>query len=160
MSGDAVTLRRTSGADLDALLPLCAEHAAYERLAHDTAGRHQALAAALDATPPRLYAWLAFAGDTAIGYASATLDFSTLDRAPFLHLDCLYVREAWRGRAIGRRLWQLVRDHAVQLRCRQLQWQTPDWNEAAIRFYRGLGARAQAKQRFTLDLGDEPAATP
>lgn len=155
MSVEAVTLRRASGADIDALLPLCAEHAAYERIAHDAAGRHRALAAALEATPPRLYAWLAFAGDTAVGYASATLDFSTLERAPFLHLDCLYVREAWRGRAIGQRLWQLAQAQAVQLGCRQMQWQTPDWNAAAIRFYRRLGATASAKQRFTLPLGVE-----
>jgi GNAT superfamily N-acetyltransferase len=156
MSGAVVTVRRAGGSDLGALLPLCAEHAAYERIAHDPDGRHQALAAALDGVPPRLYAWLAFVGDEAVGYASATLDFSTLDRAPFLHMDCLYVREAWRGHAIGPRLCQLVQAQAARLGCRQLQWQTPEWNAPAIRFYRRLGATASAKQRFTLRLGDGP----
>lgn len=105
-------------------------------------------------------AWLAFVAETAVDCARATLDFSTLDRTPFLHVDCFYVCKAWRSRAIVRRLWQLARDHAVQLRFRPRQWQTPDWNEAAIRFCRRLGATARAKQRFTPDLGAGPAAAP
>ncbi|WP_266160563.1 GNAT family N-acetyltransferase [Dyella silvatica] len=148
----AVVLRRACGADLPALLPLCAEHAAYEGLAHDATTHHANLVAALDASPPLLYAWLASVDQQAVGYASATLDFSTLDRASFLHLDCLYVCEGWRGHAIGLRLWQAAHALAAQLGCRQMQWQTPDWNVAAARFYRRLGAQETAKRRYTLAL--------
>jgi RimJ/RimL family protein N-acetyltransferase len=34
----------------------------------------------------------------------------------------------------------------------EVQWQTPSWNEGAIRFYDRLGARARAKTRFTLTV--------
>jgi GNAT superfamily N-acetyltransferase len=151
----SVLLRRACGADLSALLPLCAEHAAYEGLAYDATARHSPLMAALDSSSPLLHAWLARVDGEAIGYASATVDFSTLDRATFLHLDCLYVREGWRGHAIGLRLWQAAHALATQLGCRQMQWQTPDWNAAAIRFYRRLGAQETTKRRFTLAVASE-----
>jgi GNAT superfamily N-acetyltransferase len=34
----------------------------------------------------------------------------------------------------------------------EVQWQTPDWNTEAERFYRREGALAQAKLRFSLAL--------
>lgn len=159
MAHPDVVLRRADSADIGILLPLCAEHAAFERLACPADQRVDALVAALDARPPRLHAWLAFAGNEAVGYASATLDFSTLDRATFLHMDCLYVRNDWRNRAIGRQLWQLLHDFARAHGCHTVQWQTPEWNTAAARFYRRLGAREQIKRRYTLALDgqDGPA---
>lgn len=154
-----VLLRRACGADLPALLPLCAEHAAYEGLAYDAAARHANLMTALDSSPPLLHAWLASIDGEDVGYASATVDFSTLDRAAFVHLDCLYVRAGWRGRAIGLRLWQAAHALATQLGCRQMQWQTPDWNVAATRFYRRLGTQEMIKRRFTFAVESEVSGT-
>ncbi|WP_266168742.1 GNAT family N-acetyltransferase [Dyella subtropica] len=145
-----ITVRRAYGADVDRLVPLCAEHAAYERISHAGDQRIDALIHALDSSPAHLHAWIAEAGDSAVGYVTATLDFSTLDRAVFLHMDCLYVREGWRGRAIGWRLWREVYDFARAHGCRNMQWQTPQWNEDAARFYRRLGASELSKRRFTL----------
>jgi hypothetical protein len=36
--------------------------------------------------------------------------------------------------------------------CVQVQWQTPDWNVDAARFYRRAGAVERAKRRFVLSL--------
>lgn len=146
------TVRRANGGDLGLLLPLCAEHAAFERLPCAATARGGALAAALDGTHPRLHAWLALAETEAVGYASATLDFSTLDAAPFLHLDCLYVREGRRGEGIGLRLWQAACDFGMRTGCAAMQWQTPAWNEDAARFYRRLGAVEHAKRRYVLNF--------
>lgn len=149
-----LAIRRATGTELAALLPLRAEHAAYERIDIDyaLAPRVDALAAALDAVPPRVHAWLAWMDDRAVGYATATIDFSTFDAAPFLHMDCLYVREAWRGYGIGLQLFDTLRSFAGSRGISAMQWQTPDWNEPAARFYRRLGARAQLKRRFALAL--------
>jgi GNAT superfamily N-acetyltransferase len=143
-------IRRAGAADLRRLLPLCAEHAAYERLAYSTDGGEDELARAL--RTGRLHAWIAMDASTAIGYASATLDFSTLDRATFLHMDCLYVREAWRGRGVGHQLWKAVHAFARAQGCRTMQWQTPEWNADAARFYRRLGAAETIKRRYMLPL--------
>jgi GNAT superfamily N-acetyltransferase len=151
---DELLIRAATGADLPMLLPLCAEHAAYERIEHAAGAREDALARALDDRPPRLYAWIALVDGTAVAYASATLDFSTLDRATYLHMDCLYVRAGWRGRAIGLRLWQVLHGFARSRDCHAMQWQTPDWNVDAARFYRRLGAQEFAKRRYAMRVGD------
>ncbi|WP_109124319.1 GNAT family N-acetyltransferase [Dyella sp. C11] len=150
---DHLTIRRAGRADVAALMAICAEHAAFERLPGRHGERADALADALEGSPPALYAWLACVNDAIVGYASATVDFSTLDRARFLHMDCLYVRAAWRNRAVGRALWQHVHAQAMALDCIAVQWQTPAWNDHAARFYRRLGASESAKLRYVLPLG-------
>ena len=135
-----------------ALMSICAEHAAFERLPHAPAVRAEVLADALHGSPPQLYAWLACIGEALVGYASASQDFSTLDRNTYLHMDCLYVRAAWRNRAIGQQLWNAVLDQATSLGCAAVQWQTPSWNDGAARFYRRLGASESAKLRYVLPL--------
>jgi GNAT superfamily N-acetyltransferase len=147
-----VTVSRARAADLEVLLGLCAEHAAYERLPCQAEQRTDALAAALDDMPRRLHAWIARIGDQAVAYASATLDFSTLERAVYLHMDCLYVREGWRGRSIGLRLWETLRAFAHEHGCHTIQWQTPSWNMDAARFYRRLGAIESSKLRYRFPL--------
>lgn len=143
-------IQRVRAADVPRLLPLCAEHAAYERLGHSPDGGEDELAQALKTD--RLHVWMAMEASTAIGYASATLDFSTLDRAMFLHVDCLYVRESWRGRGVGYQLWKAVHAFASTQGCRNMQWQTPEWNVDAARFYRRLGAMEAIKRRYVLRL--------
>lgn len=133
------------------LLPLCAEHAAYERLTYSAEAGVDELVRALG-EKSLLHAWLAMVADTAVGYASATLDFSTLDRATYLHMDCLFVRARWRGHGIGRLLWNAVHAFACERGCRNIQWQTPEWNIDAARFYRRLGATEKIKRRYALPL--------
>ena len=147
-AGWAVRPART--ADAPALAQLCTAHAAYERIPHRTEGHAERLADALDAG--RLRAWLGCLRGEAVGYASATLDFSTLAGAPFLHLDCLYLEPTARGLGLGGELLAAVAGHARALGCTQLQWQTPVWNTDAIRFYDRLGATRQEKCRYTTTL--------
>lgn len=148
-------VRPARAADAPALARLCAAHAAYERISHHTEGHAQRLADALDAG--RLRAWLGLLRGDAVGYASATLDFSTLAARPFLHLDCLYLEPAARGLGLGGELLAAVAACARALGCDQLQWQTPVWNADAIRFYDRLGATRLEKQRFTLPVGSPRA---
>jgi GNAT superfamily N-acetyltransferase len=67
-------------------------------------------------------------------------------------MDCLYVREAWRGRGVGHQLWKAVHAFARAQGCRTMQWQTPEWNVDAARFYRRLGALEAIKRRYVLTL--------
>lgn len=139
--------------DAGQLAALCQAHAEFERLDFDSHGFAPRLAAALSCGA--LHAWLALDGAQAVGYATASPVFSTLQAAHYMHMDCLYLAPDWRGQGLGRALMQAVRDHAQAQGCTQLQWQTPDWNHAAIGFYRRVGARDLPKQRFSLALPDD-----
>lgn len=147
---DGWSVRLASAADAPVLAQLCAAHAAYERIALPPDDQAARLANALDAGYMR--AWLGWLRGDAVGYASATLDFSTLSGAPFVHLDCLYLEPAARELGLGRKLLAVVADSARDLGCDQLQWQTPVWNTNAIRFYDRLGASRLEKYRYTMTL--------
>ena len=64
--------------------------------------------------------------------------------------DCLFLRDAYRGRGWGRSLVEHVVRTTFEVRTVNVQWQTPTWNRDAVRFYERLGASAAEKLRFTL----------
>jgi GNAT superfamily N-acetyltransferase len=146
-------VRAATPADAAALAPLCAAHAAYERLPYRAVGHVQRLQVALSSG--QLNVWLLELDALAVGYASVTLNFATLSCQHFAHLDCLYLAPAARGHGGGQALMRAVQAFATDQGCAELQWQTPDWNHDAMRFYARLGARASGKQRYTLNLGTE-----
>ncbi|HEY1773699.1 MAG TPA: GNAT family N-acetyltransferase [Gammaproteobacteria bacterium] len=142
----APVIRRVSGDDAPALAGLVAEHAGYER--SEARPEVTRLSQALSAG--RLTAWMAEADGEPVGYAAVTEDFSTWRSEPFLHLDCLFVRERYRGRGLGAALFRQAERHARESGVSCLEWQTPSWNADAIRFYERLGARYALKARFIL----------
>lgn len=147
---NSLCIRPATAADAEAMLPLIRSHAAYEH------GRTSVSAAdlrsALDSKPAVLAAWIARQSGELIGYASATVDFSTWTGQPFLYLDCLFVQDRCRGLGVGARLLAAVRAHAAERNLAEIQWQTPDWNKDAIRFYRREGASFLPKARFSLSV--------
>jgi GNAT superfamily N-acetyltransferase len=145
-------VRRAHGADARALAMPCAEHAAYERAPFAPGDKAEALRAALDGSPPRLFAWLAERDGVVVGYASASFEYSTWEAREFLHMDCLYLRADARGAGIGKALFDALAAHARANGCTELQWQTPAWNDGAARFYRRIGAAETSKLRYRFAL--------
>jgi GNAT superfamily N-acetyltransferase len=141
-------------ADLPSLIVLCAEHARYERASYDPSTKLGLLKDAIFTHPARLFAWMAWKDGVPVGYATATVEFSTWAACNYLHMDCLFVEEQARGQAVGAKLLHVVKEKARVLGLRELQWQTPDWNLDAMRFYARHGASAKSKQRFILALCD------
>jgi GNAT superfamily N-acetyltransferase len=139
--------------DVTQLLALCVEHAGYERVGIAAPNRER-LCEALFAASPRLYAWVAVdRQDQPLGYATATIDFSTWSARSFMHMDCLYVRERLRGLGLGRQLMEAVLHHAATLDIAEIQWQTPAWNVDAQRFYERVGASGETKVRYKRAFG-------
>ncbi|PCG08986.1 GNAT family N-acetyltransferase [Sphingomonas ginsenosidimutans] len=130
------------------MLPLIRRHAEYECVEANVS--EAALRSALDDPPVVLTAWIATQTGEPVGYATATADFSTWSGQSFLYLDCLFVQEQCRGRGVGAQLLAAVRATAASRGMAEIQWQTPEWNEGAIRFYRREGATVLRKARFTL----------
>ncbi|WP_318209168.1 MULTISPECIES: GNAT family N-acetyltransferase [unclassified Streptomyces] len=149
--GPAV-VRRAHPEDLPRVVELIAEHAAYEKAAPPAPGLADRLAALLFGPgEPRLRCLVAELPDgTLAGYASCAPEISTWDGTEYLHMDCLYLTEASRGHGLGPLLMAAVRTEASRLGLAEIQWQTPAWNESAIRFYDRLGATSKEKHRYSL----------
>ena len=149
-----VEVRHALPADADGILPLIREHAAFER---STAScTIEALRAALSGEPPRLLAWVAEQAGEPIGYAAATVDFSTWSGRSSLYLDCLFVGPDHRGTGIGAELLSTARSFAASQGITELQWQTPEGDEDAQRFYVREGASAARRIRFHLAVNRRP----
>jgi GNAT superfamily N-acetyltransferase len=148
----AFVVRLAEPSDVETLVQLCAEHAAFERAPYEAEGKSVGLRAALFAASPRLQAWVATVGNEVIGYATATEEFSTWNAAPFIHMDCLFVRSGHRNSGIGAALLIAVTHHARERGLTQVQWQTPAWNTDACRFYQRHGATARTTTRFCVSV--------
>ncbi|MFB7513958.1 GNAT family N-acetyltransferase [Streptomyces sp. NPDC056144] len=138
--------------DLPRVVELIAEHAEYEKAPPpppDLASRLTALL--FTPSRPRLRCLVATLPDgTIAGYATCSSEISTWDGTEYLHMDCLYLTEASRGHGLGPLLMAALTSEARALGLTEIQWQTPTWNEGAIRFYDRLGATSKEKRRYSL----------
>lgn len=135
------TIRPATPADVPLLLDLIRELAEYERLAHEVRGRAEDLEAHLFGPRPYAEALVAEADGRPAGFALFFHNYSTFHCRPGLYLEDLFVRPAFRGRGLGRRLMAHLARLAVERGCTRFEWSVLDWNAPAIGFYRRLGAR-------------------
>ena len=57
-----------------------------------------------------------------------------------LYLEDLIVTEAYRGKGIGKMLFDATLEEAHRLKVSGMMWQVLDWNQPAIDFYKKYGA--------------------
>ena len=57
-----------------------------------------------------------------------------------LYLEDLIVTEEYRGKGIGKKLFEATIAEARKLKVTGMMWQVLDWNEPAIEFYKKYGA--------------------
>lgn len=148
-----IEVRPIEPGQLDALLELCREHAAYEKADFRENGQVERWRAALFANPPALHGWVATDAGKPCGFMTATTDFATWGAERFAYMDCLYIQEGYRGAGIGRMFLERLREFARARECGWAEWQTPPDNELGIGFYQRMGATAKTKFRFHYDVG-------
>ena len=141
-------IRPVQETDLRTVVQMCREHASYEGADYVENDQESKLRLALFSEPRQLECWVVAAEEGLIGYTSFMMQFSTWDAAYYLYMDCLFLRPEARGLGIGTAIMASLRQLAAERGCINIQWQTPVFNEGAIRFYERLGAVAKAKQRF------------
>lgn len=146
------TIRKARPSDIDDIIRLCGEHAAYEKASYSPEGKAAPLSHHLFGDHPRLFCLIAETPAGIVGYATYMLEFATWDAAFYVHMDCLFLREEARGYGIGEALVDQIKTAAREKHCSHMQWQTPVFNERAIRFYHRIGASSKKKLRLYLNL--------
>jgi len=140
----SVSIRFGGRADVPLIAELIRGLARYERLEHEVSLTE----ARLDQTlfGARRYAEVLIAEDEgeAVGFALFFHNYSTFLAKPGVYLEDLYVREAARGKGVGKALLTRLAAIAVERECGRLEWAVLDWNKDAIGFYERLGARPNA----------------
>jgi GNAT superfamily N-acetyltransferase len=82
--------------------------------------------------------WKAFVAETdglIVGFALYYVRYSTW-KGCRMYLEDLIVTENWRGKGIGKLLFDRLLQEARELGFNGMTWQVLDWNEPAIKFYK------------------------
>jgi len=145
-------IRNCEISDLPKLVILCQKHAEFEKADFSPEGKEEKLKKAIFNKNPKLFCLVVATKETIVGYVSYTFDFSTWDAATFMYMDCLFLEEEARSFGIGEVLIEKLKEIATKNNCVNIQWQTPEFNERAIKFYNRIGAKGKDKVRFTLNL--------
>ena len=133
-------IRAATEDDVPVILSFIKELAEYERLSHEVRATEDLLRHSLFGEQRMAEALLGYLEDDPAGFALFFHTFSTFLGRPGIYLEDLYVRPEFRGAGVGRALLVHLAKLARERGCGRLEWSVLDWNEAAIGFYRGIGA--------------------
>ena len=142
---DAVTIREATPADAQAVVALIRGLAEFEALPGPDANAAGRFAEHLADADRMFEVFVAETSAGLAGYALYFLTYSTFRVEPKLYLEDLFVLPSHRNLGIGRELFLLCARAAVRRRCCRMEWAVLDWNEAAQRFYSGLGGAPDAE---------------
>jgi GNAT superfamily N-acetyltransferase len=147
-------LRPAEPRDVEAIVGLIRELAAFERLTHLLQVTPQSLEPHLFGTRPVVEALVAESAGAVVAFALFFTNFSTFLGQPGLYLEDLIVTPAERGRGIGQALLERLARIAIERDYGRFEWSVLDWNEDAIRFYERMGASVLPEWRICRVTGD------
>ena len=148
-----LVIRPAAVSDVPILLRFSRELAEYERQPGAGVIDEETLIRDGFGARPKFRSLIAEWDEEAIGYALFFGIYSTV-KGSGIFLEDLFVREAFRGRGIGRALLSAVARIAREEGSYGLRWEVLDWNESAIRFYRSLGCEFPDECRQVLLQAD------
>lgn len=136
-----MTLEIRTGTARDAALvrDLVGALAIYEKLAHEVTADADDFRRAIAEGHARVL--IAEWGGEPCGFALYFFNFSTFLGRRGVYLEDLFVKEAFRGKGIGKAFLSRLAQIAVENDCGRLEWSVLDWNRPAIDFYLSLGAK-------------------
>jgi GNAT superfamily N-acetyltransferase len=136
-------LRAATPDDIPLILDFIRALAVYEKLPHEVEATEGLLGVSFfpQNGRPAAECVLAFDDDVPAGFAVYFTSFSTFLARPGLYLEDLFVVPERRGRGVGKALFLHLAKLANERACGRMEWRVLNWNESAIKFYEGLGAR-------------------
>ena len=138
-----INLRIAKKEDCPRLMELVNELALFEKAPEEvTVSIEEFEEAGFGANP----VWKAFVAEDdgiVIGFALYYVRYSTW-KGCRLYLEDLLVTESYRGKGIGKLLFDQVIKEAQELGFSGMVWQVLDWNEPAIKFYNKYGSAIEA----------------
>lgn len=129
-----IEIREGQQTDIPAALDLIRELAIYEKAPNEVIVTEADMIRDGFGPKPLFHFYVATLDNEVIGIALTYIRYSTW-KGPMLYLEDLVIREAHRGKGIGKLLFEKCMKRASDLNFEGMIWQVLDWNEPAIRFY-------------------------
>ena len=135
-----LSVREANNADVRAIALLIREFADFEKLEDWCEVTENDLHEAIFGEHNFVRALVAMDGNRYVGYALFFPVFKSFRGEPSIFLEDLYVTPDLRGNGLGFVMLREVAKYAKENGFVRLDWQALKWNEAAINFYKNLGA--------------------
>lgn len=116
------------------MLELVKELAIYEKAPDEVTVSLQEMEDAGFGTSPIWWAFVAEVENSLVGISLYYIRYSTW-KGRRLYLEDIVVNEAFRGKGIGKLLFDATAGEAARLGMNGMTWQVLDWNQPAINFY-------------------------
>jgi len=130
-----INLRVAKKEDCPRLLDLVHELALFEKAPEEVTVTLDEFEEAGFGTKPVWKAFVAEADGFIVAFAVYYVRYSTW-KGCRLYLEDLIVTESWRGKGVGKLLFDRLIQEARELGFNGMTWQVLDWNEPAINFYK------------------------
>ena len=138
-----ITIREAVKEDCTRLLELINELALYEKAPHEVTVTLQEFEDAGFGKSPVWKAFIAEDDGVIIGMALYYVRYSTW-KGCRLYLEDLVITEEYRGKGVGKSLFDKIIVEAKEQGFNGMTWQVLDWNEPALNFYRKYEAGVEA----------------
>ncbi len=135
-----IGIRAATEEDVPLILSFIRELAGCERLSHEVSATEDLLRFHLFGEKRGAEVLIGHHVDEPAGFALFFHNFSTFLGRPGIYLEDLYVKSEFRGKGIGRAMLVYLAGLAKERNWGRLEWSVLNWNEPAIRLYRGVGA--------------------
>jgi GNAT superfamily N-acetyltransferase len=138
-----INLRVAVKDDCTRLLELVHELALFEKAPEEVTVTLKEFEDAGFGENPVWKAFVAEADGIIIGFALYYIRYSTW-KGCRMYLEDLIVTESWRGKGVGKLLFDRLIVEAREMSFNGMTWQVLDWNEPAIKFYKKYEAAVDA----------------
>lgn len=75
-----------------------------------------------------------------VGFALFFHTFSTFIGRTNMYLEDIFLYEEMRGKGIGKEVFRILNQIAVEEGCQRFEWVCLNWNKPSIKFYESMGA--------------------
>ena len=140
---DKINIRRATKEDIGLVRDLVMELAIFEKAPEEVTSSLADYVQEGFSDNPLFTANLIYLNDELAGFSLWYYRFSTWKGRRF-YLEDLYIKEAYRGKGLGRKLINEAIEEAKIMKCTGMMWQVLDWNQPAIDFYNTLGEIGRA----------------
>ena len=140
---DKIEIRRATKEDISLVRDLVMELAIFEKAPKEVTSSLADYVQEGFSDNPLFTANLIYLNDELAGFSLWYYRFSTWKGRRF-YLEDLYIKEAYRGKGLGRKLINEAIEEAKRMKCTGMMWQVLDWNQPAIDFYNTLGVKMDA----------------
>ncbi|SVD06850.1 uncharacterized protein METZ01_LOCUS359704, partial [marine metagenome] len=147
MPAESLKIRPAGEADVQLLVEFIRALAGYEKLLDEVVATEEIVRESLCGKKPAAEALIGEWEGEPVAFAVYFENFSTFMGRSGLYLEDLFVKPEYRQRGIGKGMLKHLAKIAVERGCPRFEWIALDWNEPAIKFYEGLGAKQLTDKR-------------